>query len=268
MLKLLKIDLYKFKHTLSTWVLFLCIIIFTITSLSITYTSQSEGTLPSAIEEISSQITIPNIENMTIIEWCIDATSGDFLMLFIAIFAILFSTSDFSSGYIKNIYGCINGKWKYIISKLIVVFLFVFSSILLTYITASCYCKIVVHAVEIGDFEDIVLYTLMKMLLLTAYGMLCVTLSIILRKATTVLVVIIGYSFMFSSTIYTIINKIINSLLDVQNFAIEKYALVSNTISVSVDMSLRSKEIGIIVGLIAILVSLLLSNISFTKQDI
>ena len=124
MRRMLKFDFYKSVKSISTWVILLCVVVFSIASLTITYISKTDGELPHVAIEIGDQTTIFPLDEMTVVDWCIDSISGDFLMLFVIVFAVLFACNDYATGFIKNIYNNINHKYHYVLSKIVVVSIF------------------------------------------------------------------------------------------------------------------------------------------------
>lgn len=268
MVNILKFDLYKMRKSISTWIVIFLVFVFTIASLAITYTSKTSSELPDMIEGIGAQATIVPLEDMTVVDWCIDSISGDFLMLFIAVFIILFACTDYSSGYIKNIYGSIKNKWNYVFSKGIIVLIFTVLSILVAYITTICFNVLIVHSESFGSVQELLKYSTLKMLLLFAYGMIGVCVSLIARKATVGLIVVMGYSFMFSNILYTGINQIVKNIFDVNDFAVEKYTLIGNTVSLGADVQSKEILIIVIVSLSIMLLSSVISSFFFSKRDV
>lgn len=266
--RLLKFDLYKSVKSASTWIVLLCVIVFSIVSLSLTYVSKTEGELPDVALEIGELTTTVPLEDMTVVDWCIDSVSGDFLMLFVIVFAILFSCTDYTTGFIKNVYNSLKHKWIYVLSKLIVVSAFTILTIVLTYIVTVSFNLAIVQSSTFGDIAELLKFTFYKGLLLVAYGCVGVLVSFILRKATAGLVFCMGYSFMFANLVYSGINQIVKSAKIAENFDIQKYTLVGNAISVSPDVSSEQEGIILIVCLSAIAISFIISSLLFSRRDI
>ena len=228
----------------------------------------NDGELPGIAQEIGSQAIGVALDDMSIVDWCIDSVSGDFLMLFVAVFAIVFVCSDYSSGYIKNIYGCIKNKLLYGISKIVVIVVFVFLSMLVAYVTTMIANLIIIKSDSWGEFWELIKYTGVKILLLTAYGTVCCMIATITRKATVALVIVMGYSFLFANMMYTGINQLVTKGIHAHEFAIEKYALIANTISVNLSSTPEQINMSIIVSLVAIVFSISLGTFFFKKGDV
>ena len=266
--KVLKFDFYKAVKAISTWIILICVIGFSIASLTITYISKTEGELPDVALEIGEQTTIVPLEEMTVVDWCIDSISGDFLMLFVAIFAVLFTCSDYATGFIKNTYNTIKNKWHYVLSKLLVVSVFTILTIITAYAVTMIFNLAVVKSSSFGDVSEMLIFTLNKALLLIAYGCVGVLISFVVKKSTAGLIISMGYSFMFANLIYTGINQIVKSTGISDTFAVQEYTLVGNTISLNSDISSDQQMIVLIVCSVAIIVSFVISSILFAKRDV
>ena len=266
--KILKFDFYKAIKSISTWIILLCVIGFSIASLTITYVSKTDGELPDVALEIGEQTTIVPLEEMTVVDWCVDSISGDFLMLFVAVFAVLFTCNDYATGFIKNTYNTIKNKWHYVLSKFVVISVFTIMTIIATYIVTMIFNLAVVKSSSFGDVSEMFIFTLNKAVLLIAYGCVGVLISFVLKKSTAGLIITMGYSFMFANLIYTGINQIVKSAGISDTFDVQKYTLVGNTISLNPDISSEQQWIVVIVCSIAIVVSFVISSILFAKRDI
>lgn len=266
--KILKFDFYKAIKSMSTWIILLCVIVFSIASLTITYVSKTEGELPDVALEIGEQTTIIPLEEMTVADWCVDAISGDFLMLFVAVFAVLFVCNDFATGFIKNIYNNLRNKWHYVLSKFVVISVFTILTIIAAYSVTMIFNLAVVKSSSFGDVSEIITFTLNKAFLLIAYGCVGALISFILKKATVGLIISMGYSFMFANLIYTGINQIVKSTGLSEKFDIQKYTLVGNAVSIGPDPSSEQQVIVLIVCVISIVASFVISSIVFSKRDV
>lgn len=266
--KILKFDFYKAIKSISTWIILFCVMFFSIASLTITYISKTEGELPDVALEIGEQTTIVPLEEMTVVDWCIDAISGDFLMLFVAVFAILFTCNDYATGFIKNIYNTMRTKWHYVLSKFVVISVFTILTIIATYSVTMVFNLAVVNSSSFGDVTEMIVFTLNKAFLLIAYGCVGAFISFILKKATAGLIISMGYSFMFANLIYTGINQVIKSTGISEKFDIQKYTLVGNAVSIGPKLSSEQQIIVLVVCIVAIVTSFVISTIIFSKRDI
>lgn len=267
MKRILKFDFYKAVKSVSTWIILLCVAVFTIASMTITYGAKNGSELPDAVMEISEGAAAVSLEKMTVADWCMDAAGGDFLMLFVIVFAVLFTCGDYSTGFMKNIYNPIRNKWKYVLSKMIVTAVFTVLTVVLTYAIAMIYNLIIIRSAAFGNGSGLLWFTLYKTILLIAYGCVGVMVSFILRKTTAALIVCMGYSFMFANLIYTGVNQLARGA-GAAAFDIRKYTLVGNILLMGPNMQGGQKPVVWIVCFAAAAVSFLVSTMLFSKRDI
>lgn len=268
MIDVLKFDLFKARKSVSTWIIVVCVCIFTFASLGITYVSKSEGELPEVALEIGEQITTQSVSEMTVVDWCVDAITGDFLLLFIVVFAVIFVSSDFSSGYIKNIYGCIERKISYVVSKIMIISFFSILIIAVSYISCVIFNYMIIKSGAFGDIGEFLKFTFFKLLLSVAFGSIVSCITIVVKKATASMVICMGYSFMFVNIFYTGINQVLNNVFEIEDFNIEKYTVIGNTISLNLNISSEQSTIIGIISMLAILISIVFGSIIFGKSDI
>ena len=103
MLHLIKMDLYRLFHSLSTWIIMVVSMMFAVLSVVLIYTETASGMavkLYSNVEELlSAQL------------------SGGILMIFCTIFVTVFVSAEFKNGYLKNFAGQLPYRGMLILSK-------------------------------------------------------------------------------------------------------------------------------------------------------
>ena len=141
MFNCIKMDLYRMFRMKSFYVvgIILAVATFFTTSMSVLAYNMMKEEIeqnPQAYEqEISSDeepvnlgmdVTIPTQpgEMVTVYDQVYANLQGKFIALFMVIFAVLFSASDLSSGYIKNIGGQMKNRGKLILSKAVALFIY------------------------------------------------------------------------------------------------------------------------------------------------
>ena len=125
MLKLIKMDLYRMFHTKAfyiIWIILAAAVIFSTTMSKEDYKYIQEEAAKGQLETVSEEnnlnfglsVSLPTKpgEKVTVFDQVFANMQSKFVALFLVIFAVLFSTADITSGYIKNIGGQIKGKRK------------------------------------------------------------------------------------------------------------------------------------------------------------
>lgn len=267
---ILRFDLYKARKSISTWIVLLCVVVFTVLSLIITYSTLQGETTDGALsmmQQLGEEIGVP-YHNETIVDWCVDATSGDFLMMFVLVFAIIAVSGDFSSGYIKNVYGATKHKEFYVCSKFLLIAIFSMIAILVSYIVTIVFNVLLIGANSFGNVSDFLIYTVVKILLSVSFGTLVCTISIIAKRGLVSALISIGYAFMFANPLYSGINLAIQRITNTQNFDIAKYTLIGNTMLLNMNTSNNQLYIAITVSIVMILLSFLCGCMFFARRDI
>ena len=82
------------------------------------------------------------------------------------------------------------------------------------------------------------------------------------------MVICMGYSFMLVNIFYTGINQVLNNVFEIEDFNIEKYTVIGNTISLNLNISSEQSTIIGIISMLAILISIVFGSIIFGRSDI
>lgn len=131
MLNMIKMDLYRMFRTKSmyiVWIVLAVAVLFTTFLCKTDYDSlnkedasqQEQFTEPTAENiNVGMMVTLPTEpgEKVTVYDIFYANSQGKFYALFLVIFAVLFSTADIGSGYIKNIGGQVQKRGALIFSR-------------------------------------------------------------------------------------------------------------------------------------------------------
>ena len=168
---------------------------------------------------------VVRIGEMSVLSNIRDGSSS--LFLAVIIFSVLFSTKDFSSGYIKNVYSFSN-KLYYILSKVIYLFAFCLAYLVVEFLVDMifnfCFGPGIIYNVAYDHFPrgEIFLSPLTEVLNGTAIGVVCCLLCMLTKREYIVLVVALVYLFIGSGTVYSLINSIVG-----EGFEVQPYTLLS-----------------------------------------
>ena len=138
MLNMIKMDLYRMFRTKSmyiVWIVLAVAVLFTTFLCKTDYDSlnkedasqQEQFTEPTAENiNVGMMVTLPTEpgEKVTVYDIFYANSQGKFYALFLVIFAVLFSTADIGSGYIKNIGGQVQKRGALIFSRSIALAVF------------------------------------------------------------------------------------------------------------------------------------------------
>ena len=133
MLRCIKMDLYRMFHTKALyiiWIIMAAGVIFSTYMAKIDEENIRNESSAVELEQealsVGMQVTL-NIEegqSVTVDDQVYANLNGAFVTLFLVIFAVLFSTADINSGYIKNVGGQVKRRESLILSKVVSLFIF------------------------------------------------------------------------------------------------------------------------------------------------
>lgn len=216
--------------------------------------------LLNGVDDVSSDTSMTFIDTLNL--------SQLFTGLVVAIFTVTFITSDMSSGYIKNIGGQFACRSNIIMSRAIALIVCT-----LVYTTEYFVIQIIADKIIIGNFtfgkaRYFVLAFLFTWLLHFAFSMVCMMISIVIKKGGVAMAVsiILGLR-MTESLLYDSINMMVNDG-DSTKFDIHDYMLIGNISNMVQNIKDSCFGQMIAVGVIYAAVAILISCVVFEKRDI
>lgn len=281
MFNLIKMDMHRLLHSVSTWVIIIFTVFAAVFSIAMTnmdiQASQKDGT--SAVSEDTSSEALVGIYVTGNAEWAdgkialedvisMELQSGLTAILCV-IFAALFTNADQKNGYIKNIAGQFPKRGKLILSKLIAIaaqtFMILFAFAAVAAISSFIFWG---DKVNIGSCIPLTKAWGVQYLLHLGITVLTMFLSILTRStafsATAGILACSG----LTAYLYYGINQIISNIKPSWNFDINNYVLESNMKIISAntvsDEILREAIIGIVYTVIFVALAMLIMK----KRDV
>lgn len=284
MLKCIKMDLYRMFRMKSFFVIWITLIIgtFFTTSMSVLdYNMMKEDVEKGSQvyeQEVQSEeetvnlgmdVTLPTRpgEMVTVYDQVYANLHGKFIALFMVIFTVLFSSSDLSSGYIKNIGGQIKNRGNLILSKAVALFVYTVLTMLFYVLVQTAAQTICYQKLEIGQLKGLLSYVAVQMLLHYALLLICMTVTVITRSKV--------FSMTFAALICMNLMVILYSTIDkvIEKIGIKDFNLIQYTVTGRMsllDMWPSAQACGravIVAALFGLAVTVLTSQI-FRKRDI
>lgn len=256
MLSAIRYDVYRTLKSASTWVILAVLFLLTCASVLILYFSYSI---------ISQDLSF--LGDMSVADWCTDVTSGDFLLPFGIIFAVICVSGEYSSGFIKNIYGSYKRKCYYIISKSILMVIFSICMIIVSYMAIIIVCPIALGAKFGALTAAFVKYTLAKILYVSACCVLGVLVCLLIRKGIIAICVLFGYSFILAAILYECVDQLFIRVFKVSDFDFSKYTLIGNISIINLETSWQQYLIGCGVAVVVLALCIILGSLVFKKRD-
>lgn len=256
MINILKTDFYKAFRTTSFWVILIINILYTVFFSFCLFVSYLFILESHELTDIMFDTTIPNFfQSVPSI-----LTGSTFL---IGIFAIMFFTSDFTYGTIKNIASKGYRRAYIYLSKFITVLTFAAIYLFLSFITSFFTAQIVVNSKipEFFNFDNNFIQSMSKYSLqLVTYISIAVLLAVLFRSLGPSIATFLGFIF-FESSISELINKLIHYIFK------SDFSVIPYTINGAFSNSAQTTQ-GIIVLLIYIIAAFAIGLYTFEKCDI
>ena len=281
MLKKKKMDLYRMFKTKSMYVIWIVLAAILLITTSLCKTDyellnekdamkQEQVTEPTVDNiNVGMMVTLPTEpgEKVTVFDIFFANSQGKFYALFLVIFAVLFSTADISSGYIKNIGGQVGNRGSLIFSRSIA--LSVFSVLTMTgafLFQAAANC-IVFGELEWGNTKAILSYFVAELALHYALVLICMAIAIILKNNVISMVIAVCLTMNVMTIVYGVVNSAIQKI-GIQNFQIYKYTITGKLSLLPMNPSGNECLAAFGVAIVFIVMMISVSSVVFQKRDI
>ena len=275
MLNMLKMDVYRMfrtKRLYVIWGIMIVTLIYTtyLSSLDYQVIQQiGEETLSTENVNIGISVLLPTKagEVVTVYDVMYANISAKFLALFLLIFAVIFSTEDIQSGYVKNIAGQVKNRGHLILSKAISLMLFVVITLFGTILVQILSNFFIWGKIELGNFSDFFSYMGTQVVLHYAFVLIAMAISIILKNNVLSMIIVICLSMNIATIFYSGIDKLIEKL-GISRFHLLDYTITGKIAMLPMEITSKDCIESIRVSIIFIIVSVVITELIFKKRDI
>ena len=280
MLNMIRMDLYRMFRTKSLYVIFsimLGMLLFTLTQVS---SEMKDGVMPESYaaqqQELSADsgnigisATLPTApgEKVTLFDLLFSDMNAKILALYMVIFAVLFGTADFSSGYIKNFAGQVNGRWKLVLSKAVSLFLYtvlvVGVEVMLQWILASIFFK----GIPLGNVSHMISYLGIQCMLHFALVCVCMAFAIVIRNNLVSMILAVCLCMNVLTIFCGAVDKLADKL-GMKDFSVIKYTVTGKMSMLSMAPSWKEGATAVAVAAVFVVVALFVAGFIFEKRDV
>ena len=281
MLNIIKMDLYRMLKTKSMYVIWIVLAAILLITTSLCKTDYELSTEKDAMKQ--EQVTEPTVDNInvgmmvtlptepgekvTVFDIFFANSQGKFYALFLVIFAVLFSTADISSGYIKNIGGQVGNRGSLIFSRSIALSVFTVLTMTGAFLFQAAANCIVFGELEWGNTKAILSYFVAELALHYALVLICMAIAIILKNNVISMVIAVCLSMNVMTIVYGVINSVIQKI-GIQNFQIYKYTITGKLSLLPMNPSGNECLAAFGVAIVFIVMMISVSSVVFQKRDI
>lgn len=218
---------------------------------------------------LGMDVTIPTRpgEMVTVYDQVYANLHGKFIALFMVIFAVLFSASDLSSGYIKNIGGQMKNRGNLILSKAVALFVYTVLTMLFYLCIQTVAQAVCFHELQLGSLRDLAVYSAIQILLHYVLLLICMAITIITRSK----VFSMAFAVLFCMNVMVILYSTVDKIL--ARFGIEDFNMLQYTVTGRMALLEMAPSAGgcvkaLTVAVVFGLAVLALSSQIFRKRDI
>ena len=206
-------------------------------------------------------------EKVTVYDIFFANSQGKFYALFLVIFAVMFSTADIGSGYIKNIGGQVQKRGALIFSKSIALAVFTMLTMAGAFLLQGAANYIVFKELTWGSSKAVLSYFLTELALHYALVLICMAIAIILKNNVISMVIAICLTMNIMSIVYGLINSAVRKM-GIQNFQIYKYTITGKLSLLSMNPSGNECLEAFGVAIVFAVIMIAASSAVFQKRDI
>ena len=281
MLNMIKMDLYRMFRTKSLYVIWIVLAVALLITTSLCKTDHDSLNEEDAVQQ--EQIAEPTAENMnvgmmvmlptepgekvTVYDIFFANSQGKFYALFLVILAVMFSTADIGSGYIKNIGGQVQKRGALIFSRSIALAVFTVLTMAGAFLFQAAANGIVFGELEWGNTKAILSYFVTELALHYALVLICMAIAIILKNNVISMVIAVCLSMNVMTIVYGVVNSAIQKI-GIQNFQIYKYTITGKLSLLPMNPSGNECLAAFGVAIVFIVMMISVSSVVFQKRDI
>lgn len=203
-------------------------------------------------------------ESITVFDVFYANSMSRFYALFLVIFAVIFSTADINSGYIKNIGGQVKNRGALIVSRAAALAVFTFITMAGVFLLQAVSNFIYFREVEWGNLNAFLAYFFTESALHYALVLICMAIAVILKNNVISMVISICITMNLMSLVYYLIDRLIDKV-GIHNFVISKYTVTGRIAMLGMEPGGRECLVSLAVAVIFGIVVTTLGSVIFRK---
>lgn len=226
-------------------------------------------TLPEQNVNLGMTVMLPNEpgEDITLFDMMFGNIQGKCMALFIVIFAVIYSTADISSGYIKNFGGQITRRSSLIIAKAVALFVYTAITMGIFALVQFVSNGIFLGYMKLGNPAEFGCYMAIQLLLHFAFAVICMMIAVLTRSNLISIIVSICLCMNVMTLLYNAVDRLLEKL-HVKDFQMLEYTVTGQISMLPMQAGENEVARAMFVSVFFIAVSAALGCIIFEKRDI
>ncbi|GAA6262252.1 ABC transporter permease [Mediterraneibacter gnavus] len=283
MLNMIRMELYRMFKTKSLYVIWLVLaagILFT-TGLSAdemkTYTMEEKqemyeyatGQQKSDTVNLGMDVTVPTKpgDTVSVFDLFYGNIKGKFLALFMVIFAVLYSTADMTSGFIKNIAGQVRDRRGLVFAKGVSLFVYTVLTMLIFTGIQTISNALFFDELVFGPVKEFLQYAGIQTLLHFALLIIVMCIAIVLRNNVISMMLSVCLCMNVLVIFYSFLDNLI-AKAHIKNFHVLEYTVTGNISSLETNVTAKMAVTALAVSIAFVIVMIEVCSTVFKKRDI
>ena len=283
MLNMIRMELYRMFKTKSLYVIWLVLaagILFT-TGLSAdemkTYTMEEKqemyeyatGQRESETVNLGMDVTVPTKpgDTVSVFDLFYGNIKGKFLALFMVIFAVLYSTADMTSGFVKNIAGQVRDRRRLVFAKGVSLFVYTVLTMLIFTGIQTVSNALFFDEFVFGPVKEFLQYAGIQTLLHFAFLMIVMCIAIVLRNNVISMMLSVCLCMNVLVIFYSFLDNMI-AKAHIKNFHVLEYTVTGNISFLETNVTAKMAVTALAVSIAFIIVMIEVCSTVFKKRDI
>lgn len=283
MLNMIRMELYRMFKTKSLYVIWLVLaagILFT-TGLSAdemkTYTMEEKqemyeyatGQQKSDTVNLGMDVTVPTKpgDTVSVFDLFYGNIKGKFLALFMVIFAVLYSTADMTSGFIKNIAGQVRDRRRLVFVKGVSLFVYTVLTMLIFTGIQTVSNALFFDEFVFGPVKEFLQYAGIQTLLHFAFLMIVMCIAIVLRNNVISMMLSVCLCMNVLVIFYSFLDNMI-AKAHIKNFHVLEYTVTGNISFLETNVTAKMAVTALAVSIAFVIVMIEVCSTVFKKRDI
>ena len=283
MLNMIRMELYRMFKTKSMYVIWLVLavgILFT-TGLSAdemkTYTMEEKqemyeyatGQRESETVNLGMDVTVPTKpgDTVSVFDLFYGNIKGKFLALFMVIFAVLYSTADMTSGFVKNIAGQVRDRRRLVFAKGVSLFVYTVLTMLIFTGIQTISNALFFDELVFGSVKEFLQYAGIQTLLHFALLMIIMCIAIVLRNNVISMMLSVCLCMNVLVIFYSFLDNLI-AKAHIKNFHVLEYTVTGNISFLETNVTAKMAVTALAVSIAFIIVMIEVCSTVFKKRDI
>lgn len=283
MLNMIRMELYRMFKTKSLYVIWLVLaagILFT-TGLSAdemkTYTMEEKqemyeyatGQRESETVNLGMDVTVPTKpgDTVSVFDLFYGNIKGKFLALFMVIFAVLYSTADMTSGFVKNIAGQVRDRRRLVFAKGVSLFVYTVLTMLIFTGIQTISNALFFDELVFGPVKEFLQYAGIQTLLHFALLIIVMCIAIVLRNNVISMMLSVCLCMNVLVIFYSFLDNLI-AKAHIKNFHVLEYTVTGNISFLETNVTAKMAVTALAVSIAFVIVMIEVCSTVFKKRDI